>query len=230
MNNYGQLGVGQLSSKIDQPTQVDSIGGIPIAFIGCGGHHSFCISKSGAVFGWGKNTFGQLGVSDEQSRFYPTQLKTLRSIGVRHISGGEDFSAFLTQDGGVFTCGSGTFGQLGHGNANNEVLPRMVIELMGTACSQISCGNRHTLTYVPSRGRVYGFGLGGSGQLGNRTANNCQVPQVVLGPWISPNGGKLLEDDSDQCVNRIFSGGDHSFAATFNKNNAIQSFDCRCYE
>lgn len=68
---------------------------------------------------------------------------------------------------------------------NNDYLPRMVVELMGTTCSQISCGRRHTLTFVPSRGRVYGFGLGGSGQLGNRNGKNSNVPQVVVGPWVN---------------------------------------------
>lgn len=33
---------------------------------------------------------------------------------------------FLTQDGGVFTCGSGRYGQLGHGSVSDEILPRMV--------------------------------------------------------------------------------------------------------
>lgn len=195
----------------------------------------FSTPRSGAVFGWGKNTFGQLGVSDEQSRFYPAHLKTLRSIGVRHISAGEDFSVFLTSDGGVFTCGCGTYGQLGHGNTNNEVLPRKIIELMGTVCSQISCGNRHTLTFVPSRGRVYGFGLGGSGQLGNRTAKNSQVPQVVVGPWASPNGITLLDESVDVneyplSVRRIFCGGDHSFASAVKHGESVRSFDGRNYE
>lgn len=162
-------------------------------------------------------------------------MKTLRSIGVRHISAGEDFSVFLTVDGGVFTCGCGTFGQLGHGNANNEVLPRKVIELMGTVCSQISCGNRHTLTYVPSRGRIYSFGLGGSGQLGNRTTKNAQVPQVVVGPWAPTNGITLLDQPVDMneyplSVRRIFSGGDHSFASAIKHDESIENFDSRYYE
>lgn len=189
----------------------------------------FPTNRSGAVFGWGKNTFGQLGVSDDNSRFYPAHLKTLRSVGVRHISAGEDFSVFLTIDGGVFTCGCGTFGQLGHGSGNNEVLPRKVIELMGTVCSQITCGNRHTLTLVPSRGRVYGFGLGGSGQLGNRTAKNSQLPQVVVGPWAMREPPVDI-NEFPLSVRRIFSGGDHSFAATMNHNESVQVFDCRNYE
>lgn len=144
----------------NQPRIVSALQGIPIAFIGCGGNHSFVISKSGAVFGWGRNTSGQLGLNDNSNKCYPTQLKTLRSLGVRYIACGDDFSVFLTSEGGVFTCGANKYGQLGHGSITNEVLPRMVVELMGSTVTQITCGTRHTLTFVPSRGRVYAFGLG----------------------------------------------------------------------
>lgn len=44
------------------------------------------------------------------------------------------------QDGGVFTCGAGQYGQLGHGSFNNEILPRKVLELMGTTVTQVMCG------------------------------------------------------------------------------------------
>lgn len=166
------------------PTLVKSLSGIPIGFIACGANHSFAVSKSGAVFGFGKNVFGQLGINDNISKSYPTQLKSLRSLGVRYIACGDDFSVFLTQDGGVFTCGLGTFGQLGHGSHNNEIIPRMVMELMGSTVTQIACGKRHTIALVSSR-RIYAFGIGGSGQLGNRLTNNTSLPQVVLGPWVS---------------------------------------------
>lgn len=46
----------------------------------------------------------------------------------------------LWQDGGLFTFGEGSRGQLGHGSTNNELLPRRVLELMGTEVSQITCG------------------------------------------------------------------------------------------
>lgn len=45
---------------------------------------------------------------------------------VCHISCGEDFTAFLTLDGGVFTCGSGLHGQTGHGTTKDELVPRKV--------------------------------------------------------------------------------------------------------
>lgn len=53
-NNHGQLGIGRVSHSESKPVIVKSLAGIPIAFLACGGDHSFAVSCSGAVFGWGK--------------------------------------------------------------------------------------------------------------------------------------------------------------------------------
>lgn len=74
----------------------------------------------------GKNSRGQLGLNDTENKIFPQQVRILRNVKVRYISCGEEFSIFLTFDGGVFTCGAGTYGQLGHGNRSDELLPKMV--------------------------------------------------------------------------------------------------------
>lgn len=71
------------------------------------------------------------GVGDTIDRNVPTQLITMRSIGVRYIAAGAVHSVFLTVDGRVFTCGHGDFTGL---NTHDVVLlPRMVMEL-GSIC------------------------------------------------------------------------------------------------
>lgn len=58
---------------------------------------------------------------------------------------------------------------------------------------------------VPSRGRVYAFGLGGVGQLGNKMAKNASTPQIVVGPWLPDS------KEEKYSIRRIYSGGDHAF-------------------
>lgn len=37
--------------------------------VAAGGAHSFVLTLSGAIFGWGRNKFGQLGLNDENGKF-----------------------------------------------------------------------------------------------------------------------------------------------------------------
>lgn len=233
-HSEGQLGLGPDIKNELKPKLISSLAAVPITFVACGGYHTIVITKSGAVFGWGKNTFGQLGLNDTQNRSLPCQLRTLRNAKVCYAACGEEFSVFLTMDGGVFTCGAGMYGQLGHGGNTNEILPRQVMELMGSTVTQISCGKRHALALVPARGRIYAWGLGGAGQLGNRVARSVSTPQVVHGPWVSPSGSSVIQVDPkfspntvDCIVKHIFTGGDHCFATVVPRKDNIGPDDCR---
>jgi len=50
--------------SLSAPQRVESLCGVPLAQISAGGDHSFVLSLSGVVFGWGKNSAGQLGLGD----------------------------------------------------------------------------------------------------------------------------------------------------------------------
>uniref|UniRef100_A0A8C2J9E3 HECT and RLD domain containing E3 ubiquitin protein ligase 4 n=1 Tax=Cyprinus carpio TaxID=7962 RepID=A0A8C2J9E3_CYPCA len=182
-NKYGQLGLGMQGAGVSSPQVVQSLQGVPFAQISAGGSHSFGLTLSGAVFGWGSNKFGQLGLSDNDDRHFPALLKALRSQRVVYICCGEDHTAALTKEGGVFTFGAGGYGQLGHNTTNHEVNPRKVFELMGNVVTQIACGRQHTLAFIPSSGKIDSFGLGGNGQLGTRSTYNRMSPAPVKGCW-----------------------------------------------
>uniref|UniRef100_A0A8C0FSA2 HECT-type E3 ubiquitin transferase n=1 Tax=Bubo bubo TaxID=30461 RepID=A0A8C0FSA2_BUBBB len=198
-NSYGQLGLGKECPSQASPQRVKSLDGIPLAQVAAGGAHSFALSLSGAVFGWGKNSSGQLGLSDERDRESPCHVKLLRSQKVVYISCGEEHTAVLTKSGGVFTFGAGSCGQLGHDSMNDEVNPRRVLELMGSEVSQIACGRHHTLAFVPSSGMIYAFGCGTRGQLGTGHTCNVKCPSPVKGHWAAHNG-QLSGKPGTYCV------------------------------
>ncbi|KAG7999979.1 putative E3 ubiquitin-protein ligase HERC4 [Nibea albiflora] len=126
-NRYGQLGLGIHGQSISTPQIIQSLQGIPFAQISAGGAHSFALTLSGAVFGWGRNKFGQLGLND--------------SNVLLSLETSEQPVLLILQEGGVFTFGAGGYGQLGHNSTNHEINPRKVFELMGNVVTQISCGS-----------------------------------------------------------------------------------------
>lgn len=181
-NGYGQLGLGATADE-RLPRRVTHLVGVPLAQVACGAMHSVGLTPSGTLLVWGRNGSGQLGLSDQKDRAHPTVLKSLRSQRIKHVCCGENHTAALTADGGVFTFGAGAYGQLGHGGKGNEVVPKRVVELMGTAITQLSCGRCHTVAYAPHSGRLYTFGLGKSGQLGHGVLDSSPLPVTIPGLW-----------------------------------------------
>ncbi|XP_014190598.1 probable E3 ubiquitin-protein ligase HERC4 isoform X1 [Haplochromis burtoni] len=226
-NRYGQLGLGINGQSISTPQMIQSLQGIPFAQISAGGAHSFALTPSGAVFGWGRNNFGQLGLNDCNDRYFPALLKSLRSQRVIYICCGEDHTAALTKEGGVFTFGAGGYGQLGHNSTNHEINPRKVFELMGNVVTQIACGRQHTLAFTPSSGKMDSFGLGGNGQLGTRSTSNRKSPALVKGPWVVASTATDTDSEENCCVKRIYAGGDQSFAHYCSANSLQNGDDTR---
>lgn len=86
-----------------------------------------------------------------------------------HLEGGDGFSVGLTADGKLYSWGSNAYGQLGNGTKVNRNLPSLVTSdgaLAGKNITQVSSGGFHTLA-VDEAGKVYSWGIGHSGQLGN---------------------------------------------------------------
>nr|POE96939.1 protein fmp25, mitochondrial [Quercus suber] len=63
----GQLGIPGLTwvtrpeGAYDQPHEITTLRGFPIAKVACGDHHSLALDTDGRVFSWGDNSSGQLG-------------------------------------------------------------------------------------------------------------------------------------------------------------------------
>ena len=77
---------------------------------------------SGAIFAFGANSNGQLGITKTEDRFFPTEIKSLRKqrIAPAGLAAGSEHSLALTEEGGVFSWGSNRYGQLGRRSAQEE--------------------------------------------------------------------------------------------------------------
>ncbi len=92
------------------------------------------------------------------------------------------FLTLFAENGYVYTCGLGVFGQLGHGNLRDQLNPERVEHLVNIGVVvQIACGAYHTvcrtgvfifittlflLTTILAKGELYSFGHGEYGQHG----------------------------------------------------------------
>ncbi|XP_010113670.1 PREDICTED: probable E3 ubiquitin-protein ligase HERC3, partial [Chlamydotis macqueenii] len=200
-NTHGQLGLGRQTAL--QPQLVKRLKGISLAQIAAGGAHSMTVSLSGAVYSWGKNDFGQLGLGDTEDRSYPSYVEALEHWKTVFISCGADHTAVLSKDGLVCTFGAGGAGQLGHNSTRNELTPRVVAELWGARVSQIACGRQRTLVYVPSLDEVYSFGSGEEGPLGDDRKPNQLIPLPIK----PVNTDKSCQENTSQKVIEIIAGG-----------------------
>ncbi|XP_039543003.1 probable E3 ubiquitin-protein ligase HERC4 isoform X2 [Pimephales promelas] len=203
-NTHGQLGLEKEQPRSLSAQRVEGLSGIPLAQISAGGDHSFVLSLSGVVFGWGKNSAGQLGLGDTTDRRVPTVVNSLNRKKTVSISCGGEHTATLSKGGTVFTFGSGGFGQLGHNSYKDEHHPRVVAELWGSKVSQVTCGRRHTLVSVESSKLIYSFGCGMQGKLGNGEMIKQSVPFPVD-----------LSTECDHMIKKLIAGENHSFTLFF---------------
>ncbi|NWU76690.1 HERC5 ligase, partial [Onychorhynchus coronatus] len=201
-NTHGQLGVGSQTTFIPQAQLVKRLKGIPLAQIAAGGAHSTTVSLSGAVYSWGKNKFGQLGLGDTEDRDCPSYVGALEHWKTVFISCGADHTAVLSKEGLVCTFGAGGAGQLGHNSTRNELTPRVVAELWGARVSRVACGRQHTLVYVPSLDKFYFFGSADEGQPEDERKPDQLIPLPIDPPENS--GNSCQSNDHCRCIQSIF--------------------------
>lgn len=65
-----------------------------------------------------------------------------------------DFLLESSDAGCVFTCGDGSFGQLGHGDYRSHCSPVKVSFFINSHVQEIACGMRHSLVLLKGKSFV----------------------------------------------------------------------------
>lgn len=141
------------------PTLVHALQHVRIVCASTGGRHTLALADDGAVFSWGNNRDGQLGVgSSGGTEQLPKRIHALRGVAISSVYTGWASSYALSTAGELFAWGNGEFGQLGHGDTANDRTPRRVDALHGQRVVVLSPGHRESVMAVTNDGRVFGWG------------------------------------------------------------------------
>ncbi|PKN22879.1 MAG: hypothetical protein CVU65_14635 [Deltaproteobacteria bacterium HGW-Deltaproteobacteria-22] len=171
-NTYGQLGDNSTTQRLlPVPVASGMTGG---SIISAGGNHTCALTTTGAVYCWGYNSSGQLGIGNTSNRSVPTSVSSL-GTGNTHIAAGGDHTCAAVYRGGAKCWGKNSDGQLGNNGLTNQTSPDDVVnDLLMTF---LAGGSNHTCAI---RGKyVYCWGNNFNGQLGDNTALDKKIPTMV---------------------------------------------------
>ena len=118
-----------------------------------------------------------LGHGGEEDELAPRLVEKLVGKKVAGVAAGRYHTLMYTVVGHLYTCGHDDKGQLGHGEKNDELVPRQVKGLVGKKVVGVAVGCTASHSVVcTADGGVYSFGNGTEGQLGNSQILDKSLP------------------------------------------------------
>jgi len=180
-NKNGQIGWNKSSNdNAEDPVKVD-FKGKNIVSIECGIDHCLALSEDGTVWSWGRGYHGQLGHGDVEDQLVPLQISAFKDRVIVAIGCGNDFSAFLTDEGELYCFGNNDCGQLGTGDTDLRNGPCLVSTISDKGVVAFSCGGSHTLALTVDD-MLYIWGMAQGGRLGIESSEeNVLIPTELKG-------------------------------------------------
>jgi alpha-tubulin suppressor-like RCC1 family protein len=174
-NGGGSLGHNDTIDK-SSPVQIGAVN--TWGSFSCGSNHIVAVTRAGALFSWGTNDDGKLGLnSGTVARSSPSQIGTDTNWSVP--SSGLVHTACIKTDGSLWTWGNGPGGRLGLVTTVNRSSPVQVAAgPTENNWYDVSAGAGHT-TAVTRDGSLWAWGVGDNGRLGlNATISRSNPVQI----------------------------------------------------
>jgi alpha-tubulin suppressor-like RCC1 family protein len=168
LNDEGQLLPDETQQILSVPVLVENLNTQKIISVSCGDHHTAVINGAFVPLTYGSDEFGALGHNEDRSPPYRIPPRVMKGIGhkkVLQVACGATHTLVLTQDGGVFSCGSGVRGALGLGNREDRKEATRIPALIGIPIIQVAAGDNYSCA-ISSTGFAYSWGINKAGQTG----------------------------------------------------------------
>lgn len=130
--------------------------------------------RNGVLWGWGYNTYGELGTGNQTFTPLPAQVGSDNDWV--SVAAGFYHAAAIKANGTLWTWGMGVYGQLGDGTTNSHFAPRQVGK--DSQWVAVACGTYHTLA-LKADGSLWAFGYDFYGQIGDSSNANVVKPRRV---------------------------------------------------
>ena len=229
-NDHGQLGVGDLLWRGNQPNQMGAAlpevklpkGRKAISIVAAGSYVCSLLDDQ-KVYCWGANSEGQLGLGDTIDHgSKPGQIgDNLKSVNlgtgakVLQISAGYDHACAILTDGRLKCWGNNIIGQLGQGDSlargtkNVQMGDNLLAVNLGTGriAKQVVSGDNHTCALLDDS-NIKCWGDNQYGQLGIGSSESMGTKPGQMGEAL-----KKVELGTDKKVKSIASGLNHVCAA-----------------
>ncbi|WKU07125.1 RCC1 domain-containing protein [Micromonospora sp. HUAS LYJ1] len=185
-NYYGQFGTGSTSSGFGQPPTLMSLpSGVRATQVAAGNGFSLVLTSTGQVYGAGNNNSGSLGDGTNNNSASPVLADTPAGTTFTKITASRDSALGLTSDGRVL--GWGYFQRTSNVYSYSTRPIRVAGLPTDLTYTDIAAGYRHNLVRA-STGRLYAWGVNGSGQLGIGNTDDQLIPV----PLSLPGGARPI--------------------------------------
>ncbi|TYZ64918.1 hypothetical protein PybrP1_001141 [[Pythium] brassicae (nom. inval.)] len=161
-----------------RPHRVDGFGADKVVQVACGAFHSAAVTDSGAVYIWGKEDYGMLGVGQSSDVQRPQRIEFFDTLPALRVSCGGWHTVVVTKSGACYSFGRGEYGRLGLGDTKSRYKPQQVDALKGEVIVQAACGGSHTL-FLTKDGVAFSSGRADHGRLGDADLKTVVVPQAL---------------------------------------------------
>ena len=146
-------------------------------------NHNLMLRVDGRLFGWGDNTFGQLGfgAGAPLKISEPTEISFFENNGlsIKDIYVVEDASYVLTVNGELYVTGKGLNGRLGTGGTSNLNIWTKISLGASIRVERLYTGREFVLAET-NFNELYGWGRNNFGQIGVGGKSDVLTPAVVM--------------------------------------------------